>query len=388
MEYVESVSDDNIYGNGVVKQNGLVIFVKGSIKGEKIKFSLIKNEKRFSFGKLIRVIKKSENREKPVCKYYDMCGGCHLMHINKVYEEKVKYNYIKDYFSNYCVKDIIPFSNSYRNKITLHVKDNILGFYREETNEIIDIDKCMLVSDKINKVISTIKKLDLKEVKEIIIRESYTTGEVLVKFDGDVCYKDLCNIVHSIYINNKKVYGKDYITEVIDNITYTIYPDSFFQVNTVMMKKLYDLVKLYAGCGNRLLDLYCGTGTIGIYLKDNYKDILGIELNKKAILNANINKEINNIKNISFKCMDCKDIKEDYYDTVVVDPPRSGMNKKTIKFLNDMKSKKLIYVSCNPTTLKRDIKLLDSYSVCEITPVNIFYRTSHIESVCLLESKF
>ena len=150
---------------------------------------------------------------------------------------------------------------------------------------------------------------------------------------------------------------------------------------------LYNKVKEYAGTGNKLLDLYCGTGTIGIYLKDNFKEITGIEINKESILNANINKSLNHINNIHFICGDASILKNDCYDVVIVDPPRSGLSSKVINLLNNLDTKKIVYVSCNPKTLKRDIELLNNYMLKSIECVNMFNKTKHVECVCLLERK-
>ena len=153
------------------------------------------------------------------------------------------------------------------------------------------------------------------------------------------------------------------------------------------MIKLYDLNRKYAEKGNKLLDLYCGTGTIGIYLSDLYKEVFGIEINKDSVKNAKLNKKLNNIKNIDFICSDASNIKEKY-DTITVDPPRIGLSKKVIEKILEIKPEKIIYTSCNPNTLKRDIKLLeDNYYVKEITPVNMFPKTEHIEVVCYLSRK-
>ncbi len=380
MEYIGKVLDEDIFGNGILRLNNIVVFIKYASLNDEIKYKIIKKEKNYYIGELL------EDKKEYICPYYKICGGCSLLHTKN--EKHIKENYIRQVLKDYNVKEIINNNDlNYRNKITLHIKDGKLGFFNENSNELVEIESCLLADPNINKIIKELKKLNLKEVTSIIVRASITTKETLVKFVGKVDPKDIYSKVDSIYINDKLVHGKEYITEIINGITYTIYPDSFFQVNTNMMIKLYDKIKEYAGKGNKLLDLYCGTGTIGIYLKDNFKEILGIELNKESIKNANINKRINDIKNINFKCMDCKDINEDYYDTVIVDPPRSGLNKNTIKFLNNMKSEKIIYVSCNPITLRRDLKLLTNYKVKEITPVNMFNKTSHCESVCILERR-
>ena len=191
--------------------------------------------------------------------------------------------------------------------------------------------------------------------------------------------------ITSIYLNDKLIYGESYIIEKIDNIKYSIYPDSFFQVNKDNMKIMYDKAREYAGYGNNLLDLYCGTGTIGIYLKDNFKHIDGIEINKDSIKNANINKKLNNINNINFVCGDASIAKNNNYDVIIVDPPRSGLSKKVIDFLNKSNAKRIVYISCNPKTLKRDIDLLNNYKMIKLEIINMFNKTKHIECITLLE---
>ena len=153
---------------------------------------------------------------------------------------------------------------------------------------------------------------------------------------------------------------------------------SFYQVNNEVMKLIYDKAKYYVGFGNTLLDLYCGTGTIGIYLKDNFKHITGLEINSTSIENANINLKLNNIKNIEFINDDAKNIKG-FYDVIIVDPPRSG--------LSNSNSSKIIYISCNPNTLKRDIDKLENYTLDDISAASMFPRTKHIECVCKLIRK-
>ena len=177
---------------------------------------------------------------------------------------------------------------------------------------------------------------------------------------------------------------------MIGDYKFKISPDSFFQVNTVQAKKLYDKVLEYLEPNNdSVLDLYCGTGTIGIYVSKYCKKVYGIEINKYAVEDAFINKKINNVDNIDFKCLDTSDINiKEKYDKIIVDPPRSGLDKKTINFLLNSESKRIVYVSCDPVTLSRDLELLsEKYNVIEITPVDMFSRTYHVENICLIERK-
>ncbi|MBR3161554.1 MAG: class I SAM-dependent RNA methyltransferase, partial [Bacilli bacterium] len=196
--------------------------------------------------------------------------------------------------------------------------------------------------------------------------------------------------VESGYINDKLIIGNKYIKTKLKEYTYTLSPESFFQVNYNITIKLYDKILECLNNGDNVMDLYCGTGSIGIYISDKSKDILGVEIVKDAVENAKLNKKINKIDNISFKCGDVEKIisKNDNYDTVIVDPPRAGLSKKTRDILLDIGSNKIIYVSCNPMTLIRDIKYLDNkYDFKEITLFDMFPNTYHVESLMVLERK-
>ena len=209
----------------------------------------------------------------------------------------------------------------------------------------------------------------------------------MINLNGNIKDKSILNIeCDSLYQNNHYVKGKEYLIDEINNFKFSIFPNSFYQINKEGMILIYDKAKEYIGNGNKLLDLYCGTGTIGIWMNKNYKSITGIEINEDSIKNANINKDLNNLKNIEFICGDAKTANGDY-DTIIVDPPRNGLSNCVIKFLNNSNSKKIVYISCNPNTLKRDIDLLNNYELKDINAYSMFPRTKHIECICLLEKK-
>ena len=392
--YEVLINEHDINGNGITRINNFVVFVKNGLKDELIKIKIIKVNKRYAEAKIIEIIKKSPLRKETACPYYLKCGGCNLLHIDEKEENLLKENYIKNLFNSYKVNEIeASLFNNYRNKVTFHIFNSKLGFYNSNSNDLVEIDNCLLLDKDINNLIPKIKTLDLTNIKEIMIRKAVFNNEILMSFKGSTNEEKLKefgkeNNITSLSLNDDVIYGKSYITEIINDLKYTINKDSFFQVNTTCMIKLYDKVKEYAKNGNNLLDLYCGTGTIGMYLKDSYKYILGVEENSFAINSFNINKKINNIKNIDFKCMDASNIKIGDFDTVVVDPPRSGLSKKVINNLLNKKCKRIVYVSCNPKTLYKDIKLLEeSYKVISLTPFNMFPKTKHIETVCLLEKE-
>ena len=380
---IESVDD---IGNGVTRINNIVVFIPYTLKNEKVKIKIVSISKRFAVGKVIEFITKSDKRCEVKCNCYNECGGCNFLHINFNDELSIKINYINKLFNTNINTVLTNNEYNYRNKATFHIKDGKIGYYSEKTNNIIEINNCLLLDNRINDIYNYLKEHELSTISEVIIR--VTTKDIMIVFKGEKY--DINDIINhfnitSIYLNDKLIYGESYIIEKIDNIKYSIYPDSFFQVNKDNMKIMYNKAREYAGYGNNLLDLYCGTGTIGIYLKDNFKHIDGIEINKDSIKNANINKKLNNINNIKFISGDASIAKNNNYDVIIVDPPRSGLSKKVINFLSKSNAKRIVYISCNPKTLKRDIDLLNNYKIIKLEIINMFNKTKHIECITLLE---
>lgn len=380
---IESVDD---IGNGVTRINNIVVFVPYTLSNEKVKIKIVSISKRFAVGKVIEFITKSDKRCEVKCNCYNECGGCNFLHINFNDELSIKINYINKLFNTNINTVLTNNEYNYRNKATFHIKDGKIGYYSEKTNNIIEFNNCLLLDNRINDIYNYLKEHELSTISEVIIR--VTTKDIMIVFKGEKY--DINDIINhfnitSIYLNDKLIYGESYIIEEIDNIKYSIYPDSFFQVNKDNMKIMYDKAREYAGYGNNLLDLYCGTGTIGIYLKDNFKHIDGIEINKDSIKNANINKKLNNINNIKFTSGDASIAKNNNYDVIIVDPPRSGLSKKVINFLNKSNAKRIVYISCNPKTLKRNIDLLNNYKMIKLEIINMFNKTKHIECITLLE---
>lgn len=380
-------------GRGIGTINNKIIFIPNTIPGEIIEYTIEKEKKNFIEGKLTKIIKKSNKRIEPICPYYNKCGGCQLMHIDYNEQLKFKQEKIENIIHKYVKNDlkINPIIKSdkiynYRNKATFHA-DNTIGYYQEKTNKIIKIDNCLLLDDKINNILKNLNKIKLHN-DEIIIRSNnkntllyyQNNNNNLKKIDAD-----------NICLKNDIIKGKGYTIEKLNNLQFIISPTSFFQVNTTQTIKLYDKIKEYANLkkNDKVLDLYCGTGTIGIYLSDKCNEILGIEINKEAINNANKNKEINNINNANFIAGDATKIINNTHfkpSIIIVDPPRSGLNKNMIKDLIKFNAKKIIYVSCDPITLSRDLKELNkNYSIEIIQPIDMFPNTYHIETIVLLK---
>ena len=376
------IIDEDINGNGIAKIDNFVIFIKNALFKEVLRIKIVEIDKRFAVGEIVEFLSKSTLRIENVCDKCNLCGGCNFLHTNYVNERSIKKKYLDNLFG--CYVDYLESNNiyNYRNKVVLHVKNNVIGFYNSKTHDICEIDNCYLLDNKINETINLFKGLNLSSVSEIMIR--VISNEVMVnvicdKFDYDID-------VDSLYVNGKYIKGKKYLVDSINDLKFTIYPESFYQINREGMSLIYDKASLYASSGNRLLDLYCGTGTIGMWMKDNFNEIVGCEINESSILNAKLNLELNNISNMKFVLSDAKNIKGKY-DVVVVDPPRSGLSKDVVSFLDNSSALRIIYISCNPKTLKRDISMLNNYFLSEISACDMFPRTKHIECVALLERK-
>lgn len=380
------------FGRGIVKKEK-PIFIDNALVGEIVEIEITKDNKKYSEGRVIKYIKKSPLRVESNCPFYDKCGGCDLLHLS--YQEQLKYKetkvkeIIKKFSGLECVKEIVPtIQYNYRNKITLHVQKK-LGYYQKKSYDIINIDNCLIADDRINDLIKKLNNIDLNTITKITIRVS--SKESMLVIEGGKLDITSFKEVDTIIVDNQVLKGRGYIIEEINNLKFVISPDSFFQVNRLGMINIYNQVLKYVDNDTKVLDLYCGTGTIGIYLADKVNQVLGIEINKSAINDALMNKKINNLDNIDFKLGDVEDVLNNNSfkaDCIVVDPPRAGLGNMVIKNIFKIQPQKLIYVSCDPVTLARDLNILkDKYNVVEITPFDMFSNTYHVECVCALISK-
>lgn len=390
------------YGRGIIKVNGKIGFIKNSLEDEEIEYEIIKENKKYFEGKTKEINNQNKDRITPICPYYNNCGGCHLMHMNEDLQRKFKTEKINNIINKFLdnkvrINDVVKGNNlNYRNKVVLHVENDRLGFYKDKTNELIDIDNCLLLNTKLNEIISSLKDYIKEEpsINKFTIKLGNITNEVMIIVDGNVNkYYKLLEISDVLVINDEIITDKKYINSYIGNKKYVISKNSFFQVNYLVATLIYDKVRNYIKELNskNVLDLYCGAGTIGIYIADLVDSVLGIEVVSDAINDAEVNKEINNVKNIDFilgKVENLVDKISNKFDTVILDPPRSGLDKKVIETLLKVKTKNIIYVSCDPITLARDLKLLeDDYNIIEITPYDMFCNTYHVECVSVLHRK-
>ena len=394
-------------GRGIIKDNGVIIFAQNALPGETVEIEIIKEKRHFKEAQVVAYHKKSSNRIPAHCPYYNACGGCHIMHLSYQMQLEWKMEKIREIMTKFYSGFAFPICRiieseewNYRNKATFQVKQK-LGYFEQKSNAIVPVDHCDLVDPKIGNLLPIIAKLNIDDCSQIVIRASKNTNQTMITFIGKNLDKGeiinhLSPYVNSIYLKERGlecIYGSPYMEEKIGNFLFKISPDSFFQVNTNQAKKLYDTVLRYADVDKEdsVLDLYCGTGTIGLYVSPHCHKVLGVEINEQAIIDANENKRVNGVNNIEFICGDVSTmvdkIKEEYH-VVIVDPPRSGLDEKTLSYLKNCKAKRIVYVSCDPITLARDLnQIKEIYCVEELTPVDMFPQTYHVECVALLSLK-
>lgn len=388
-------------GRGISKVNGITTFIPNSLPGEEVDIEIIQNKKNYKIGTIKKYVKKSDLRINPICPHYDKCGGCDLQHMNYLNQLKFKYEKVKNIISRFTsidvskVKEILySYELYYRNKATFQV-NNKIGFFNKKSNEIVSVEKCHIVSNKINDVLNILNGCDLDGIEKIVVRTNDIDTMVIIK--SSIISNEIREKLkrYSIIKYNKKyefLNGNKYIKDRIGNYQFLISPDSFYQVNSKVVKKLYDKVLEYLNPnGNeKILDLYSGTGTIGIYVSKFVQKVISVEINKYAVNDAKLNAKINNVNNIEFICDDVANVIDKFnnIDSIIVDPPRAGLDDKTISYLKKISSNKIIYISCDVMTFARDLeKLSDMYDVIEITPVDMFPNTSHVECVCVLKRR-
>ena len=379
------------FGNGVCHVSGKVLFVSNLLPFEEAKVRVILEKKKYMVGEVVEILKKSKARVTSRCPY-ENCG-CVFMNLS--YEDTLVYkkNKVISLLKKFASIDldnveIIGDLNGYgyRNKVSLKVHNGKIGYYKNGTNDLIEIDRCLILSDRINEIIGVLKNEDLSNVNSIVIKDM---DDILIDIDGFMDFSNLKSHVSSIFMDGKCVYGLDKVSCSLMGYKFLVSKDSFFQVNKKITEKLYSKVLEYAVTGDKLIDLYCGTGTIGTILSKNYKEVIGIEINKSAVECAEENMKINNIKNMSFMCGDanklCKGLRA---DTVVVDPARAGLSSLGVRNILEINSKRIVYVSCNPVTLARDLKELSSnYELKDICLFDMFPWTYHCESIAVLVKK-
>ena len=384
------------YGRGIAKVDNKTVFIHNLLPKETANIKIVKKNSKYMEAVVVDIVSRTITRVDAPCPYYDNCGGCHIMHMDDDEKKEFKYLKIKDVLKKFAfyngeVKPLVTGENyKYRNKITLHVNKDRIGLYQSYSNNIVEIDECMLLDPSMNKYIPILRdyfKQVRGDVTEVIIRK--TNDNIIINFDNDIDISKLNIDDASIYVKGSLVKGKDNNLIEINGYKFKVSPYSFFQVNNEIASKIYDkvreLVKKYKP--DTLLDLYCGTGTMGIINSKYANKVIGIDNNESCIKDANSNKELNEVDNVEFICGNTEDELDSISnaDMVIVDPPRAGLLRKAVDDLMKIEPKEIVYVSCDPITLARDISLLNpKYKLEYVEPYDMFPNTYHVECVCVL----
>lgn len=434
-------------GSGIGRYNGMAVFVASSAVGDRIKVKLIKVSKNYAIGKIEEILVPSTDRQTPDCAIFNKCGGCAYRHVTYTAELKYKRQRVIDAveriggFKDFEVDEIVGAENpdNYRNKAQIPIGTDkqgnvIMGFYAANSHRIIPHENCNLQPKIFSKVTSIVKKwieenkltpyneiTGKGKLRHVYIRYGEKTNElmvcIVVNGKGVGSEDKLCNMLSSqiaeiksiaVNVNTedtnvilgkecRTIYGKESISDILCGLKFDISPLSFYQVNRNQAERLYGIAKNYADMHKDevLLDIYCGTGTIGLSMADSCKAVYGIEVIPDAVENAKQNALNNKIVNAEFICADAyegakrltaKGIKS---DVIIIDPPRKGSTPEVINLIVSLSPKRIVYVSCDPATLSRDLKLFNEfgYEPQKITPVDMFPRTSHVECVVLMTRK-
>lgn len=433
-------------GEGVGKIKDFTVFVPEAIVGESVRIKIVKINKNFAFGKLLEIIKPSKDRVEPACSINKRCGGCQLQHLSYAGQLAFKTQKVKDAMSRIGKLEGINVHDTmgmetpyrYRNKVQLPVgmENGIakIGFYAARSHEIVDMKSCSIQDEKADLIvelirgwIETYKIKTYNEVentgvlRHIMVRTGFKSGEVmvvLVTHSNNLPHKEelieslaknivgITSIIQNINENRtntilglkcKTLWGQDNIVDYIGKFKFNISPLSFFQVNPIQTKKLYDKALEYAGLtGNEVVfDAYCGTGTISLFLSQKAKKVYGVEIIQEAIDNAIENAKENKVENVEFLVGESEKIIPKLIeqgiiaDVVVVDPPRKGCERILLEEIAKMGPKRIVYVSCDTATLARDLDILNglNYETVEVQPVDMFPQTGHVEAVVKLERR-
>ncbi len=421
-------------GDGVGRAEGMAVFVPYALMGETVRVVIIKVLKNYAIGKLEKVISPSPERQKAECEYFYKCGGCKFWNVSYKAELDYKRQKVEDSLRRIggITLDVPPVLGAesvfdYRNKGQFPVSEAGIGLYAKHSHRVIDVSKCMIQDSETENVLKCIrewmKEYNIppynEEKNEGCVRHIYTrsadSGKLvcIVTNGKELPFKDeliekltqnipgLSGILQNI--NSKKtnvvlgkdfktLWGEDFIIDSIGNSRFKISPHSFYQVNKKQTEVLYGVARDFAQLsGNEIVwDLYCGIGTIGQFMADKAKEIIGIEVVPEAIENAKENKNLNKIQNAKYYCGTAEGVapklKGHPPDVVILDPPRKGCEESLLKTVAKTKAKKIVYVSCKPSTLARDLKILEGlgYKTKKIQPVDMFPRTTHVECVSLL----
>lgn len=444
-EYIVDIIDYGAEGEGIAKIENYTIFIPGALKGEKVTILIVKTLTSYAYGKLLKVLEQGKHRQQSDCDTFGRCGGCDLRHIN--YEEtlEMKQQKVQNLVNKTLTKKIqvektlgMGFPYYYRNKAQYPFGKNkegipVTGIYAKRSHQIIPIKECEIQSVLSQRIVSfildKIKEYEIPVydettqkgiVRHVVVRIGKNSGEVMctIVVNQEEVPKEkqlvqalrkefpmITTIVKNINHKNTNVimgdknitlYGNGYIFDQLGNYTFKISPLSFYQVNPVQAEALYymamEMAELMEKKEQVAFDLYCGIGTISLFLSPYFEKVYGIEIIPEAIADAKENAILNQVTNTEFLVGDVEFALEELIekrkikaDIVVVDPPRKGLDDKTITNLIKIQPRKIIYISCNPATMVRDLaKLEEKYIIKKMRPVDMFPYTSHVECVTML----
>lgn len=374
--------------------NDKVTFVPFSIPGDVLEIEITKEKKNYNEGKIVKIIKPSKNRIVPPCPYFGVCGGCAYQMLQ--YDDSIleKQNNVINYFKKNgllikpnIIKNDIPYN--YRNKITLKIVNKKIGYFKNNSHDIVEINDCLLANNKINEVIKLLSSLSIIN-GEVIIRCNYKEEVFIVINTNDKIdiskIKDIKDL-KGIILNNETIYKDNYFIEEVNDIKYNVAYDAFFQVNRLVCAKMFKIAQDFVNIDDIVLDLYSGVGTLGLSAAKKAKEVVGVEINKNAVDNANSNAKLNNLTNAKFIYSDAGDIKnlDINFNKLIVDPPRAGLSQDTIDFINKRLPEEIMYISCDYHTQVRDLKLLDDYEITNSYVCDLFSYTYHVECICILK---
>jgi len=422
--FMEIKIEKIVYGaKGIGKLNGKTVFVPFVLPNEIVEIKIKKEKKNFIEAVPIKIIQENPNRRDPLCKYFTICGGCDFQHIQYEYQLQIKKEILKETLQRIGkIKDIpsieiIPSPQEffYRNRAQFKIYKNHLGFYKKESHTIIDIDICPLLSKEIAslpKKLKTVLAHFIIQPEEIHIFSA--SKGALLKFIFPKEIKNYPNLKTirkltqlniagiGIYLKKnknlllKRTIGKKHTFQKVKDLTFRISLDSFFQINRYQIENLINTVLKHINDSQIVADMYCGVGTFSIPAGKLVKEIYGFEINKIAVKDAQENAKLNNIKNATFypletkKAVDFLIDNQIYVDTIIFDPPRTGLNQYIIEKTSKIASiNKIVYVSCNPSTLARDLNIFQEkgFKIQHIYLIDMFPQTYHIESITFLTRK-
>lgn len=410
-------------GEGVGYFDGYTVFVDGALPGETIIARLTDCRKKFGFAKIISILTPSPDRVEPPCPLFGKCGGCQLQHLSyekqleaktqKVIDAITRIGKLNPSIVQKCFASPLPFS--YRNKIQLPVRDTTLGLYAKNSHALISVDHCLIHCELGEEVFRRIKALIRQTpvpLRHVLIKSAISTQEVLVVLvtSKNIVPMDLAlrikqeipkvkGVIHNIHTGPENVIlgdiyhtlvGESHILERLCGLTFSISAASFFQVNPLQAEKLYlkalELADIQPT--DTVLDAYCGVGTLSLIFARQAKKVIGVECVPEAILDAKENAERNHILNIEFTCANSEDFIHSLsnIDVLLLNPPRKGADPSFLEGIKKLSPKKIIYISCDPATLARDLAVLETYGYkAEIVqPFDMFPQTSHVECVVKL----